>query len=158
MGRRTPSTSEVIAYIATVPAVPEVQTHKLKKGSYTLAPNTTYVFFADGQDMREVSMHAQWSAGTVITSMYMERTNQSTNVAAGTSVAAGDHVPCKGSDMVVDVYDSTGVTVTTGVVAVTAGGQNAALFNLRSAARRHHLKVVVGATGGEMIVAVWGAE
>jgi len=167
MGRRTTSTS----YITPIKSDGTVETEdgtEFGRGSYTLASGTRYFYVIGGADAPFNSIHFQWDASIIITSLTVEDCNFPP-VARGDgaggagdvsdfSVAAGDWIDEDPSTAFVGTVGA-GVTVTSGVVAVAGGAQGGCMFHVvDTGARRTRVNMLVGGTGGEARCAVWAKE
>lgn len=157
MGRRNISTS----YITPIKSDGTTQVEsaaEFGRGSFTLASGTTYFYPVGGQDAPILSVHVQWDAQIIITSLTIEDCNFPDSDVDWYDDAAGEWIDEDPSSAFVGT-DSGGATVTNGVVAVAGGSQGGCMFHLAdTGARRTRLKVVVAGTGGELRVASWGKE
>lgn len=157
MTRSTISTS----FITPIKSDGTVQTEsatEFGRGSYTLATGVTYYYPLGGQDALDVSAHLQWDASIIITSITVEDSNMPDSEVTWYSSTAGEWIDEDPSTAFVGTVGA-GVTVTAGVTAVAGGALGGAMYHVSdTAARRTRIKVVVGATGGEMRVASWGKQ
>ncbi len=157
MGRHPISTS----FITPVKSDGVVQTEsavEFGRGSYTLASGTTYFFPLGGQDTPIASAHLQHDAAIAITSATVESCNIPETESSNFDDTAGTWFGWAPTTAYVPVDGAT-TTATNGVVAVVAGNPGGAMWSVADlGCRRTRLKVVVGATGGEVRVAGWGKE
>lgn len=160
MARSTISTSyiEPVSAAGVVPdAAPGTDATVTGRGVYTLLANTTYYFALGGQDAAQLSAHLQHDAAIAITSATLEDCDFAESEAEWQSQVAGLWIPEDPTTAFVGTVGAT-TTATNGVVAVVAGNVGGAMWHLETAARRTRLAVVVGATGGQVRLAVWGKE
>lgn len=160
MSRVTTSTSYIqpIKSDGTLPAAaPGTDATVNGHGVYTLEANTTYYFPVGGQDATLVALHLQHDAAIAITSATVEDTCFPEREVSDYASTAGLWIDEDPTTAFVGVVGAT-TTQTNGVVAVVAGNVGGAMWHVTTAARRTRLKVVVGATGGEVRVASWGKE
>lgn len=130
------------------------------RGALTLASGTTYFFPIGGADASVVSVHLQWDAAIAITSATIEDCNfpEGSADVDWWDDAAGEWIDEDPTTAFVGT-DGAGATVTNGVLAVVAGSVGGAMWHVAdTGARRTRLKVVVGATGGEVRVHPWGKQ
>lgn len=157
MGRHPTSTS----YITPIKSdgTEEVQdATEFGRGSFTLEASTTYFFPLGGQDTPCTSVHLQHDAAIAITSATVESCNFPETESSNVDDTAGTWFGWAPSTAYVPVDGAT-TTATNGVVAVVAGNPGGAMWSVADlGCRRTRLKVVVGATGGEVRVAGWGKE
>ena len=123
-------------------------------GLATLVVSGTYYFPLGGKEATCESVHAHWPGALVITSAVIEDSDMAETDATYYSSTLGHWIPQNPSAAIVPVV-GTGVTATAATVAATGdAGGGAALWNLSGdGSLRKRLKVVVGATGGTMLVA-----
>ncbi len=157
MGRHPNSTS----YITPIKSdgTEEVQdATELGRGSFTLEAATTYFFPLGGQDTPIASVHLQHDGAIAITSATVESCNFPESESSNFDDSAGTWFGWAPTTAYVPV-DGGSTTATNGVVAVVAGNIGGAMWSIADlGCRRTRLKVVVGATGGEVRVAGWGKE
>lgn len=157
MARHPTSTS----YITPIKSDGTVQTQsatEFGRGAFTLTAGTTYYFPLGGQDSPVLSAHLQHDASIVITSVTVEDCNFPESDVESYSSTAGEWIDEDPSTAFVGVV-GTATSATNGVVAVTGGTAGGAMWHIAdTGARRTRLKVVVGATGGEVRVAQWAKE
>jgi hypothetical protein len=128
------------------------------RGVYTLTNGTTYFFPLGGQDSRIIGVHLQHDTAIVITSATIEDTCMAEAELTDYDTQAGGWIDEDPSTAFVGTKGAN-TTATNGVVAVTGGAGGGAMWHIAdTGARRTHLKVVVGATGGEVRLGVWGKE
>jgi hypothetical protein len=113
-------------------------------------------------DAEMVSAHLVYDAAIILTSVTVETCDfppeMVTDYADGATgtATAGYWID---EDPSTAFVGTRGGTVTNGVLAVAGGAQGGARWNVAdNAARRTRLRVVVGATGGEVSCAAWGKE
>lgn len=156
MGRQTTS-----AYVTPVKSDGVLQTAsgtEFGRGSFTLVAGTTYYFPVRGADSPVMSIHAQWDAAIVLTTLTVEDCNMDESEVSNYADAAGDWFKKSTTTMFVNV-EGAGVSNTSGVVDATGGALGGAFWNISSnGARRTRVAVVVGATGGELRLGHWGKE
>lgn len=139
-------------------------------GCYTLASGTTYYFPLNAfESADKLAVHLIHDASIVITSATIEDSNlppptaiDGATVGVQTSwfesSAAGRWIDEDPSTAFVGTKGAA-TSATNGVVAVTGGTAGGAMWHFVDAAsRRARLAVVVGGTGGEVIVACWAKE
>jgi len=161
MGRKTTGSTYVQPYKADGTLETEDGT-ELGRGTYTLASGTTYYFPLGGADTPVSSVHLQHDAAVIITTATIEDTNFPGRGPDGDvtdySATAGHWIDENPSTAFVGTVGA-GTSATNGVVAVTGGNAGGAMWHVAdTGARRTRLAVVVGGTGGEVRVAVWGKE
>lgn len=157
MGRHPISTSYITPYKSDgteqTPSATE-----FGRGAFTLEASTTYFFPLGGQDTPIASVHLQHDLAIAITSATVESCNFPESEVANHSDGAGEWFGWAPTTAYVPVDGAT-TTATNGVVAVIAGNIGGAMWSIADlGCRRTRLKVVVGATGGEVRVAGWGKE
>lgn len=163
MGRHTTSTSYVTPYNTAgteQPEAPGADANVNGRGVRTLTNGVTYFYPLGGQDTSVMSAHCQWDAAIIITSIAIETCNfpDGSSGVEWYDDNAGEWIDEDPTTAFVGV-DGAGVTVTNGVVAAAGGAQGGCMFHFAdNGARRTRLKVVVGATGGEIRVATWGKD
>lgn len=160
MSRSTISTSyiePVSAAGVTPDAAPGTDAVVVGRGVYTLVANTTYYYAIGGQDASKIGVHLQHDAAIAITSATIEDCCFPESEAEWQSQVDGLWIPEDPTTAFVGTVGAT-TTQTNGVVAVVAGNVGGALWHVDSAARRTRLAVVVGATGGQARLGVWGKE
>lgn len=125
-------------------------------GSATLTNGTTYYYELGGEDTEYQSVHIKWDATIVLTSIEVEDSNFPD--VTGVDATAGNWVKANPATGIWDVFAvGAGATVTASTTAVTGGAAGGVVYNRRHGnTRRSRLKVVVGATGGVLRVAVHG--
>lgn len=157
MARHPASTSYITPLIAGG-ATEQVQSAaEFGRGSFTLVANTTYYYPLGGQDSPVLSAHIKWDAAIALTAT-IEDSNFPDSEVAWHSDSAGDWIDEDPTTAFVGT-DGAGVVVTNGVAVVTAGSVGGAMYHVAdTGARRTRLKVAVGATGGEVVVASWAKE
>ncbi len=158
MGRHPTSTS----YITPIKSdgVPEVaDATEFGRGAFTLALGTTYYYPLGGQDSPTQTVHIRGDASIILTSAVIEECCMPpSDVTWYASGAAGLWVKDNGTAGLLSVV-GTGWTATARTLSVTGGTAGGALFQLTDrGARRSRLAIVVGATGGELVVAGWSKE
>lgn len=156
---RSPTSTSFITPVSAAGVVQSPSGVEFGRGSFTLAAATTYFFPVGGQDGGLVSAHLHWDAAIIITSLTVEDcdfpNSEISDFHAGTG---GEWIDEDPSTAFVGTKGA-GVTVTNGVVAVTGGALGGCRFNVADqGARRTRIKVVVGATGGEIRCAAWAKE
>lgn len=155
--RRTTSTSFVTP-IKNDGVVQEESCVEFGRGSYTLVAGTTYYYPIGGQDARALAAHCQWDASLVLTSITIEDCCMAEHDVTSYSSNAGEWIDEDPTSAFVALVGAS-ASSSNGVVAVAGGAQGGAMFQIDgTGARRTRLKVVVGATGGEMRVASWGKD
>lgn len=130
------------------------------RGNFTLEAATTYYFPLGGADASVISAHLAWPGSSIIlTSVTVEDCNAPHSDVTDYSSTLGHWIDEDPTTAFVGVV-GTNVTQTNGVVAATgdAGGGGCLFHVADSGARRTRLKVVVGATGGDVFCAVHGKE
>ena len=157
MGRHPNSTSYITSYSAA--GAEQVQSAtEFGRGAFTLAANTTYMFSLPAQDVPVLGVHLQHDAAIAITSATIEVCSFPPSEVSDFSDGAGEWFGLAPTTAYVPVDGAT-TTATNGVVAVVAGNIGGAHWDIADiGARRARLKIVVGATGGEVRVATWGKE
>lgn len=130
-----------------------------RRGMYTLAANTTYLFVFGGATAPY--QHVQltgYTAGAVVTSATIQTCSQGVREVSDTSTVVGEWIDEDPTDAFVAV-DGTGWTQSNGIAAANGTGVGGASWQLvRWAPSRSRLKVVVGGTGGDFVVAWHGKE
>ncbi len=128
------------------------------RGVFTLVLDTTYYFDLGGADASLLHLMMQGDASVIITSATLEETDLSQTEAPLISDVSGQWFAVH-TDRITAVAEGTGWAVTSDVGSTSGGTQGGFAMNvIDQAARRTRLKVVVGATGGEVRVCVWGKE
>ena len=157
MGRHPNSTSYITPYSAA--GAEQVQSAtEFGRGSFTLTAATTYMFPLPAQDVPVLGVHLQHDAAIAITSATIEMCSLPPQETSDFSDNAGEWFGLAPTTAYVPV-DGASTTATNGVVAVVAGNIGGAHWDIAdTGARRARLKIVVGATGGEVRVASWGKE
>lgn len=126
------------------------------RGWFNLAAGT-YYFPLPAIDATFLSVHMQHDATIAITSAVVETCDLDEDEVGNYSDNAGEWFAENSSSAYVPVDGAT-TTATNGTVAVVAGNKGGARWNLADlAARRAHLKVVVG-TQGKLRVAYWAKD
>lgn len=157
MGRHPNSTSFITPIKSD--GTEEVQdATEFGRGSFTLASATTYMYPLPAQDVPVLGVHLQHDAAIAITSATIEVCSFPPSEVSDFSDGAGEWFGLVPTTAYVPVDGAT-TTATNGVVAVVAGNIGGAHWDIAdTGARRARLKIVVGATGGEVRVASWGKE
>ena len=157
MGRHPNSTSFITPYTAGGAEQAESAV-EFGRGAFTLAANTTYMFSLPAQDVPVLGVHLQHDAAIAITSATVEVCSFPPSEVSDYSDNPGEWLGYAPTTAYVPVDGAT-TTATNGVVAVVAGNIGGAHWDIAdTGARRARLKIVVGATGGEVRVASWGKE
>jgi len=156
-------------YITPIDATGAVQQNPAPAGVFTLAPSTTYYYVIPcaGSPYASVTM-TSLTAAMVITSATVQDTDHplggvGTGGAAGVTDFANPansagvvYWPSEGNSSSAVAVSGTGWSATNGVIAATGAGLGAARFNIEgTAAFRTRLEVVVGATGGQLMVSCY---
>ncbi len=158
MTRSNNSSTPVAPYNASGTEQPLINSSTLGKGAVSLLNGVTYFFPLGGQDASVISAHVRWDSSIVITSITIEDCNESADEVSLYADAAGEWIDEDPSTAFVG-SDGAGTTVMNGVVGVAGGAQGGCMFHMDgTGARRTRLKVVVGATGGDMKVSPWAKE
>jgi hypothetical protein len=126
-------------------------------GRYVLLANTTYLFIIGGEETPFTSVElTSTSSAMVITSATIQDTNHSSQDLTDFDTTVGMWINEDPSTAVVGV-DGTGWSATSGVVAAGGTGVGGAMWHLvGTGAFRTRLAVVVGATGGPVMVSAHG--
>lgn len=128
------------------------------RGAFTLTAATVYMFPLAPQDVPVLGVHLQHDAAIAITSATIEVCSLPPQETSDFSDGAGEWFGLEPTTAYVPVDGAT-TTATNGVVAVVAGNVGGAHWDVADiGARRARLKIVVGASGGEVRVATWGKE
>jgi hypothetical protein len=129
------------------------------KGRYTLSAGTTYYYILGGADAPFLSAHViGYTAGLVVTSITVQDCDAHELEVLDSSGVVGEWIGEDPSTAFVGV-DGTGWTVTNGVVAVAGTGVGGAMFHVaETGAARTRLTVVVGGTGGSVMVSAHGKD
>ena len=159
MGRQSTSTSFVTPYSAadTSPAAGSDAAFGANcRGVFTLVTGVTYYYDLGGADAKLIHLMMQGDAAIVITSATLEETDLSMTEAPLCSDVSGQWFAAH-ADRITSIAEGTGWAVTSDVGSTSGGTQGGFAMNvIDQAARRSRLKVVVGGTGGEARVNVWG--
>lgn len=157
MGRHPTSTSYITPLIAGGTPVQAPSNVEFGRGSFTLVAGTTYYYPLGGQDAPWLSAHLKWDAAIALVAT-IEDCNFPPSDVLDYSDNAGDWIDEDPTTAFVGT-DGAGVVVANGVATVTAGSVGGAMWHVGdTGARRTRLKVAVGATGGEAVVAAWAKE
>lgn len=136
-------------------------------GVFTLQANTTYYYIipCEGSPYASVTVSGMTSA-LVLTSVTVQDTDHPfggaggvlNNSNASNYVVAGALVWCpEGSSSSIVGVTGTGWTATNGVIAAAGTGFGIARFNIEgTGAFRTRIEVVVGATGGDLMLSTYG--
>ena len=128
------------------------------RGAFTLTAATTYMFPLAAQDVSVLGVHLQHDAAIAITSATIEVSDLPPQETSDFSDNPGEWFGLAPTTAYVPVDGAT-TTATNGVVAVVAGNIGGAHWDIADiGARRARLKIVVGATRGEVRVGTWGKE
>lgn len=161
MSRQSTSTSFLTPYSAadTSPAAGgDAAFGDNCRGVFTLVLGTTYYYDLGGADASLLHLMMQGDATVIITSATLEETDLSVTEAPLTSDVSGQWFAVH-TDRITAIAEGTGWAVTSDVGSTSGGTQGGFAMNvIDQAARRTRLKVVVGATGGEVRVNCWGKE
>lgn len=150
-----------IAPITTTgaPVAPSSEsTFQNARGVFTLAANTTYYFVLPVGGSTLFDLHLTHDAAIIITSAMIETCSHGRSDVSDYSTVGGEWI---GQDLAAAVVPTEGAntSATSGVVAVTGGVAGGADWQVSEmSAARGRLKVVVGATGGEVRVSFCGKE
>ena len=128
------------------------------RGVYTLTAATTYFFILPIGGSVVADIHLTHDLAIAVTSATVETCSHGKSEVADNSVVAGEWMDQDPADAYVSTVGA-GTTQTIGVVAVVAGNAGGANWQIDGfAAARGRLKVVVGATGGEVRLSFCGKD
>lgn len=128
------------------------------RGVFTLAAATTYIFPLGGQDASVLHAMLQGDAAIIITSATVEESDIGESEAANHSDNAGEWIATS-VDRITTSVEGTGWAATADVGSSAGGNAGAVAWNIVDhGARRTRIKVVVGATGGQVRMSAWAKE
>lgn len=128
------------------------------RGVFTLANGTTYYFPLPVGGATLFDAHLTHDAAIAITSATIETTGHAWSDVSDYSSVGGEWIDQDPSTAFVGIVGA-GTTATNGVVTVVAGSAGGADWQVSGVASpRARLKVVVGATGGEVRLSLTGKE
>ena len=158
-GVASPAKVGAVANSATANAtVPPVRVEVEVNIGTKLLPATTY-YFTNGQEASTLtSFHIHWDAAAILT-ITVEDSNMSHGVSADHDTTPGYWTQQNPSTAYVAISPAGSGAATNATVAVAGGTSGSAMIHFtNTASSRLRLKVVVGATGGTVIVATYGKE
>ena len=161
MARSTTSTSVVTPLTnAGVDAAKGTDsTFDPSRGVFTLTNGTTYYIPLGGQDAAIVHATLQGDAAIVITSATIEECTLSPDLVDDYSDTAGDGWFATDANRIISAAEGTNWAATSDVGSSTGTNKGAVCWNITdNGARRLRIKLVIGATGGEVRCCVWGKE
>ena len=128
------------------------------RGVFTLAATETYFFPLGGQDASTLHAQLQGDAAIIITSATVEESDVGPSEASVYSDNAGEWLATS-VDRITAVAEGTGWAATADVGSAAGGNAGAVAWNIVDhGARRTRIKVVVGATGGQVRMSAWAKE
>jgi len=147
------------AYITPLDSNGAEVTARKRKGVFTLLANTTYVYIVGGA--AATCIHLQltgYTAGAVVTSATIQSCSQGHEEVTDFSATAGEWInetPVTG-DVEVDGTGWTQSSPTIAAVAGTGAGGASWQLGIGWSPARTRLQLIVGATGGDFVVAMHG--